>query len=231
VKESTIAMNERIDLVLFDMDGTLTLERSPWEYLHRRLDLWASKGRFHLEDWLAGRIDYDEFFRLDVDLWRGMGKRVLLDILDGIGLAPGVLETLGALREAGVTPVILSTGFAHVGRRIEASAGFPLEIWANEFRFDESDRLLAAEMTVSGDPRSPRSKAALARAIMDRHGVSPGRTAAVGDSPGDTGMFGAAGFSLAVRGASGIGATRTLHEPDLRCCLPWLLGDRPTRNP
>jgi len=30
----------RFKLALFDLDGTLTTERSAWEYIHRRLGVW-----------------------------------------------------------------------------------------------------------------------------------------------------------------------------------------------
>lgn len=213
----------RFDLVLFDMDGTLTEVRSPWEHIHRLLGLWDGVGDRHLEAWLAGRIDYDAFFRLDVELWLGRPREELLGILDAIPLKPGVPETLRALDAAGVHPVILSTGFAHVGRRIGEAAGVDLEIHANELVFDAAGRFVSAELVVSGDERSPLAKRAVAPAIMKRLGVRPERALAVGDSAGDTGMFETVGHSLAVCGAPEIGAAGRLASEDLRACLEHIL--------
>ncbi|MHC4779836.1 MAG: HAD-IB family phosphatase, partial [Planctomycetota bacterium] len=218
------ALHAKFDLVLFDMDGTLTEVRSPWEHLHRRLGLWEGKGDKHLVQWLDGRIDYEEFFRLDVEMWLGLERERLHAILDEIPLRQGALETLRGLHEAGVSIAILSTGFLHMARRISNAAGFPIEAWANEMRFDSQGRLERMDMLTSGDEASPLSKRALVSHIVSKFGGDRRRTAAVGDSSGDTGMFGAVEYSLAVHGAEEIGASTILPEPDLRCCLPILLG-------
>ncbi|MHC4598720.1 MAG: HAD-IB family phosphatase [Planctomycetota bacterium] len=210
------------DLVLFDMDGTLTEVRSPWEHIHRRLGLWEGLGDGHLAEWLEGRIDYEEFFRLDVALWLGMGRATLFGLLDAIPLGPGAVETLRGLHEGGVGLAILSTGFLRVARRIEEAAGFPLQAWANEMHFDEAGRLERVTMMTSGDEDSPLSKRALIPSILERFETVPERTLAVGDSSGDTSMFGEVGYSLAVHGAPDIGARERLPEPDLRCCLDWV---------
>jgi phosphoserine phosphatase len=213
----------KYDLILFDMDGTLTEVRSPWQYIHERLGLWADDGDRHLKAWLAGEIDYPEFFKRDVDMWLGMSRATLCGLMDEIPLKPGVPEALASLRDAGAASVILSTGFEHMARRIGKVSGLELPVWANVLRFDDGDRLESVDMVTSGDEDSPLSKRNLAPVIMERFGASRERTLAVGDSSGDTGMFEAAGFALGVHGAPDVGQNETLPEPDLRCLLPHVL--------
>ncbi|MHC5035910.1 MAG: HAD family hydrolase [Planctomycetota bacterium] len=216
----------KFDLILFDMDGTLTEVHSPWQFIHERLGLWENLGDRHLQAWLAGEIDYLEFFRRDVEMWLGKPKEVLLGILDEIPLKPGVSEALTALHAAGVHLTILSTGFDHVSRRIQEVCGFPIPTWANVMRFDDAGRLEAVDMNASGDEASPISKRVLAGEIMKRFGTTRERTLAVGDSQGDTGMFEAAGFSLAVHGSPDIGARGRLSRADLQSCLEWVFEER-----
>ena len=163
-----------------------------------------------------------EWIMTDVALWLGIERATLFGLLDGIPLRPGAVETLRALHEGGVGLAILSTGFLRVVRRSEEAAGFSLPAWANEMRFDDAGRLTSVTMMTSGEGDSPLSKRALVPAIVERFGTVSERTLAVGDSSGDTGMFGEAGYSLAVHGAPEIGARARLPEPDLRCCLPWV---------
>jgi phosphoserine phosphatase len=211
------------DLVLFDMDGTLTEVRSPWEHIHRELGLWTGNADRHLKAFLEKRIDYPEFFRRDMDMWIGVRREAIEGILDGIPIRLGVPETLRSLREAGVGLAILSTGFARVARRIEAACGFPIETLANEMTFDASGALEGGEMLVSGDEDSTISKEAFARSLMASAGALRCRTAAVGDSPGDRGVFRQAGITVAVREAVGLEAGVRLPERDLRCLLRVLL--------
>jgi phosphoserine phosphatase len=71
-------------LALFDLDGTLTRERSAWEYIHRRLGVWEGNAERYQEAFLRGEIDYHRFCELDAAVWKGMkvpaGQRILREI-------------------------------------------------------------------------------------------------------------------------------------------------------
>ena len=113
--------SRKVDLLFMDMDGTLTGVRSPWEYLHRRLGLWEGNGDRHLKAWLAGEIDYDEFFRRDVEMWIGMDRERMLGMLDEIPIRDGVPE---ALRAQGDRVVLLP----HLGSATEETRGAMAEM-------------------------------------------------------------------------------------------------------
>ena len=50
-----------ISSVIFDLDGTLTNIPSPWRYVHERLGLWQDTACGYLDEWLSGKISYEEF--------------------------------------------------------------------------------------------------------------------------------------------------------------------------
>ena len=73
-----------ISSVIFDLDGTLTRVPSPWQYIHERLGVWESTACYHLEQWLSGKISYEEFCRRDTDLWNGRPVEEIYSYLDEI---------------------------------------------------------------------------------------------------------------------------------------------------
>jgi phosphoserine phosphatase len=46
--------NHRYKLAVFDLDGTLTSERSIWEYIHKRLGKWYGFAEEYQKRFLAG---------------------------------------------------------------------------------------------------------------------------------------------------------------------------------
>ena len=45
-----------IDCVFFDMDGTLTDIKSPWQRVFEHLNIWEEKGKGYLYGWLKGEM-------------------------------------------------------------------------------------------------------------------------------------------------------------------------------
>src|SRR4051812_10736060 len=58
-------------LVIFDVDGTLTRQRSIWQYLMEHTNCWTDQGEHNLTKFLRAEIDYVEFCRLDAQLLKG----------------------------------------------------------------------------------------------------------------------------------------------------------------
>ena len=73
--------NPSFQLVIFDLDGTLTQERSIWEYIHKQLGKWYGFAEEYQNQFLAGKISYEEFCERDAQVWKGMRVDELLDIV------------------------------------------------------------------------------------------------------------------------------------------------------
>ena len=54
--------NHKLKLVIFDLDGTLTQERSIWEYIHKQLGKWYEFAEEYQNQFLAGKISYEGFW-------------------------------------------------------------------------------------------------------------------------------------------------------------------------
>ena len=59
----------RYKLVAFDMDGTLVVVNSCWGVIHRHFGTQRG-ARENLRAYERGEIDYLEFMRRDIALWR-----------------------------------------------------------------------------------------------------------------------------------------------------------------
>jgi phosphoserine phosphatase len=213
-----------IELVAFDMDGTLIHVESSWAEIHRHL---GTSNRDAVADFLAGRIDDHEFIRTDVRLWWNRQPELTVEeiqrILDGIPLMPGAVELFRALRERGVRTAIVSGGLDLLAERI-----------GRQLRVDEvlANGLLAGahgRLTGEGVVRVPiKGKEGVLAMLQRQWGVDPSRTASVGNSEFDVGLFRRSRIGVAflpsdhtVRTA----ATHVVRHPDLRLLLPILLDE------
>jgi len=81
--------NREFRLVIFDLDGTLTRERSIWEYVHIRLGKWYGFAEEYQRQFLSGKISYEEFCERDAQVWRGMRVEELLKIVKTVPFHAG----------------------------------------------------------------------------------------------------------------------------------------------
>ena len=181
--------------VIFDLDGTLTNIPSPWRYVHERLGVWESTASSYLDEWLAGKMSYEEFCQRDTNLWNGRSVHEIYAYLDEIELnrhVPAVVERLVA---AQVPSIIISSGFRYVAAKIQARCGWdPLLIYANELADGP-----VVEIHVSGDFRSPISKKALAERATSLVGSTMADTLVVSDTTRDLDQLCECGYKLHVR--------------------------------
>jgi len=167
-----------ISSVIFDLDGTLTMVPSPWQYVHERLGIWDTTACHFLNQWVAGGISYEEFCRRDTTLWNGRTIDEIHGFLDEIDLnrhVPAVVEQLVARR---IPSIIISSGFKYVAAKIQQQCDWdPLLIYANELLDGP-----VVQINVSGDFGSPLSKKALAAQALKTVGSSTVETLVVSDS-------------------------------------------------
>ncbi len=209
-----------LTLALFDLDGTLTRERSAWEYLHRRLGLWDGKAERFQEAFLRGEIDYERFCRLDAALWKGRKVEEVNALLQEIPLHEGIGELVSLLRGRGVKTGIISTGLSWVADWIK-----------EKFLFDEAvaNELGVEDGVLNGETRilvRHDGKREWAERLKKKFGARTGGVLAIGDSGGDIEMFQAAGLAIAFNSRSArldSIAALSIRSADLRDIIPHLL--------
>jgi len=184
-----------ISSVIFDLDGTLTRIPSPWRYVHERLGVWESTACNYFDEWISGKISYEQFCRRDTGLWNGRSVDEIYGYLDEIEWnrhVPAVIERLVAAK---IPSIIISSGFKYVAAKIQQQHGWdPLMIYANELVEGPMVRI-----NVSGDFVSPISKKSLAERSLAMVGSSMAESLVVSDTTRDLEQLAACGYHLHVR--------------------------------
>ena len=207
-------------LALFDLDGTLTKERSAWEYIHRRLGVWDGYAEKYQEAFLRGEITYDRFCRLDAAIWKGMKISDLERILQDIPLYEGVEDLLQYLRSRGIKLGIISSGLTILSERMKKEFDFDYAV-ANELGV--TDGLLTGEIKINVHYDQ---KGDWVREAQGQFNARQEEILAIGDSTGDIDMFQMAGLSIAFNPLSTrleSLATFSVYSMDLRDLIPSLI--------
>jgi phosphoserine phosphatase len=178
-------------LVIFDLDGTLTQERSIWQYIHMRLGKWDGFAEKYQKRFLAGEISYKEFCELDARIWRGMRVEELSEIVQTVSFHAGAEDLIQFLKGKDLKLAMVSSGLSVLSDWVHQKYGFDYSI---------SNDLLDENGILTGDVRihvHNDQKAEWVKKIQNEFGVKPEESMAIGDSIGDMEMFRAVGFSVA----------------------------------
>lgn len=219
-----------LKLAVFDLDGTLKVERDPYVYLHRRLGVMAEAEAITAAG-MSGQLSYEAWLRADAMLWRGTPRSVLARLFRENAYVPGARETVRALQAQGVEIAILSTGLLFHAELVAAELGIEY-VFGNELLFDGG----GVDPIVSGEVRAlvpVGSKGEVLMQLQAVLGVTPAETLAVGDTHGDLPMFERAGISIAVNpGHPDVAeaADIVLPDLDLRPLVPRLREYRSVRS-
>jgi phosphoserine phosphatase len=183
--------NQQFELVVFDLDGTLTQERSVWEYIHKRLKKWYGFAEDYQKQFLAGKISYEEFCERDAQVWKGMRVEEILDIVKTVPFHPGADELIAHLKQKGLKLAVVSSGLSILSDWVHEKYGFDYSV---------SNDLLHENGVLTGQVRIQvhfDQKAEWVKRILERLDVRSEETVAIGDSKGDLDMFQMVGFSIA----------------------------------
>jgi phosphoserine phosphatase len=177
-------------LVVFDLDGTLTKERSIWEYIHIQLGKWYGFAEEYQNRFLAGKISYEKFCERDAEVWKGMKVEEMMKIVKTVPFHPGTEELISHLKQRGLKLSMVSSGLSVLSDWVHQKFGFDYSV---------SNDLLHENGVLSGKVRIQvhyDKKAEWVERIMKRFDVKPEEVIAIGDSKGDMDMFQMVGFSI-----------------------------------
>lgn len=182
---------ERHQLVIFDLDGTLTQERSIWEYIHKQLGKWYGFAEEYQNQFLAGNISYEEFCERDAEAWKGMKVEELLEIVKTVPFHLGVDELLSSLKQKGLKLSMVSSGLSLLTNWVHQKYGFDYSV-SNDLLHENGVLTGKVKIQVYFD-----KKAEWVKKILRQFKMRPEEVIAIGDSRGDIDMFQMVGFSIA----------------------------------
>jgi phosphoserine phosphatase len=181
-----------IKLVVFDVDGTLTIHSSIWWRLHEHFGT-EREGKYYYDQYFAGKITYDQWADYDAGLWKGQSLDEVLRVVRETELMPGAKDTIQTLKEKGVHVAILSGGLDVLADDIGRRLGIDYVL---------TNKLLSSNGILTGGVENlvawgEKSKAIVT--IANHFGIKLEETAFVGDGRNDVSVFEHVGFSIAFR--------------------------------
>lgn len=178
-------------LAIFDLDGTLTREKSIWEYIHVRLGKWYGFAEEYQKQFLAGKISYQEFCERDAEVWKGMKVEEMMEIVKTVPFHAGVDELISYLKQKGLKLTMVSSGLSLLSDWVHQKFAFDYSV-ANTLLHENGVLNGKVQIQVHYD-----KKAEWVEKIMRQFAVRPEEAIAIGDSRGDLDMFQMVGFSVA----------------------------------
>jgi len=176
--------------VIFDVDGVLTRVDSIWRFLHERLGT-LGKARENAEKYYNGEITYEEWAKLDVELWRGLRYETLVTIVNDVPIREGASEVIKKLKDLGMVIVAISAGLSLITDRVAKELGI-------DFVF--SNKIVVRNGIVTGEVIvnvKADNKDEIMLSFCKSVSIEPHECIVVGDSVVDVPMFKIAGLSIA----------------------------------
>ncbi len=128
-------MNRNIQLVIFDLDGTLTPVDSLWRFMHDAFDTW-DRGKAASLRYRRGEISYQQWAETDAGCWAGESVSQVMKVLEMIPYREGAREVFEELRRRKVKTVILSAGLSVLANRVAKELGADVAV-SNELETND----------------------------------------------------------------------------------------------
>ena len=175
------------------MDGVLLDTVSSWRYIHDHL---RTTNKRSIIPYLQGDIDYLEFIRRDVSLWKTNGESIKLttiqNILYSIPFIKGVNECISYLKQHEIKTAIVSAGLDILAEKVAKDVKIDYT-FANEVKVGNDGRLTGEGVLHVELTHKDKNVKDLAQELH----LSLDECAAVGNSCFDIPMFEVCGLGIA----------------------------------
>lgn len=178
-------------LIVFDVDGTIVRHISSWRYIHEKLGLWDMLAYRYQEKFLAGKISYKKFCRLDAAHWKGLPERKIKEIFRKAPYAKNAARCIKKLKKMGFKLIAISTGLQYMAERIKRELKFDYILY---------NELISKNGVITGRVEvniTHGAKGKALRKILKKMYVRPYEVISVGDSAGDIPIAELSGYSVA----------------------------------
>ncbi|GAB6388393.1 phosphoserine phosphatase SerB [Stutzerimonas marianensis] len=189
-RDSVFRRNRR--LAVFDMDSTL-IEAEVIDELAKAAGVGEQVSAI-TERAMRGELDFRASFTERLALLKGLPESALAEVGAGLRLTEGAELLFAELKRLGYKTAILSGGFTHFARQLQARLGIDY-VYANELEIVDGKLTGVAQEPIVDAQR----KADLLRDLAAREGLRLEQTIAVGDGANDLPMLGLAGLGVAFR--------------------------------
>lgn len=220
---TALSENQNHKIIIFDNDGTLNTQFSCWRYLQKPLGIFEPDAHQLLRDHLAGKMDYEQFAKTNVSLWRGMKISDFENVINKIPLRDGVLECLNYFREHGYRIVCVSSGFDLWEKIFRNRYKFFFDDYLANHIVIDSQGIITGELIVNVTDDTPSlNKGKQLRKMCEKYSIQPEQTIMVGDGTGDIKAFDVAGLSFAINPTHDEVAQAADHILDGESLIPLL---------
>ena len=202
--------------IVFDIDGVLTKIESIWDFIHEKLGL-LEKAEKNAEAYFKGEITYEEWAKLDVELWKGLSYDYLKKLVRQVPLRNGCKETISIIKKWGLITCAISAGLEILALRVKEELGL-------DYTF--ANKLVVKNGKLTGDIMvrvTSENKDGVLLNFCKLVKIKPQECIVVGDSVVDIPMFRLAGYSIAYNPTSLMVAKEAniiILSENLKCLLP-----------
>ena len=184
-------------LIVFDLDGTLIHGTEfIWTTIHDHLGVQKEQIESLKSSYLKGKINYDEWARRDVELWKeqGANREKIVEAISHTRLMDGAIEVLKRLKEKKIKLAIISGSLDLVLKKSLPDYWSYFDyVFLNKLMFNEQGKILGIEPTQF----DLYEKANGLRVICEKEGIDTKDAIFIGDHSNDVEIAEEAGFSIA----------------------------------
>ncbi len=179
----------KIDIknMIFDADGTLLKGENPYLSLAQKLDC-EFRVKTMVDEYLVGKLAYEKLVEQEIELFNLFYTKIYGELphtgdFERLLMPPEtrhhVDKTITLIKDSGVTPFILSSGFTFIIKELTRVKINPDHIFANRLLYDGSGVFVTIQINVVGE------KVPTLQKIVKQFNMKLDETAYVGDNEFD----------------------------------------------